>query len=314
MLKDRQMRTPSILLSLISIPLLLLIFYGRVEALQLQVDNGNANPGDNITIEITVGEYDQEQIATSAFTLSYSTDHLTLTQVESDFFDTFLGQWNSLNPVPDPLPPASVIVDGKTYTQPLLFNTTEGTSQGKTLLVGTRVKSGVPTTLFTLHFTISLEAPPGIYPVSISPTMINDVYAGYNGTGETIPVLMGAIEGENDPTLAYPVYSPDIVNGAIFVQISFIDTDNDNIDDDWEMSHFGDLTTADQTSDFDEDGYSDLQEYLNDAAGETDPIGNVYDPKVVNAPWGTGYTPNTNTSGFRFWLLIMPVILNSSLP
>ena len=173
------MRTSRIILSLVSIPLLLFVFCGRVEALQLQVDSENANPGDSITVEITVGEYNLEQIAASAFTLSYSTDHLTLTQVESDFFDTFLNQWNSLNPVPDPLPPASVVVDGQTYTQPLLFSTTDGTPQGKTLLVGASVKSGTPATLFTLHFTVKATAPPGIYPVSISPTMINDVYTGY---------------------------------------------------------------------------------------------------------------------------------------
>lgn len=306
------MRTPSISLFLAAIPLLLFVFCGRVEALQLQVDSQNANPGDNISVEITVGEYNLEQIAASAFTLSYSTDHLTLTQVESDFFDTFLNQWNSLNPVPDPLPPASVIVDGQTYTQPLLFNTTDGTPYGKTLLVGASVKSGTPTILFTLHFTVKATTPSGIYPVSISPTIINDVYAGYYDSGEAIPVLMGAIEGESDPTQAYPVYSPDIVNGAIMVQINFVDTDNDNIDDNWELTHFGDLTTADQTTDFENDGYTDLQEYLNDAAGETDPEGNVYDPKVINAPGGTGYIPDLN--GGSFWLLMLPAILSGSLP
>lgn len=305
------MRTPSIPLFLAAIPLLF-IFYGRAEALQLKVDSKNANPGDNITVEITVGEYNLEQIAASAFTLSYSTDQLTLTQVESDFFDTFLNQWNSLSPVPDPLPSASVVVDGQTYIQPLLFNTTNGTPQGKTLLVGASVKSGTPITLFTLHFTVKATAPPGIYPVSISPAIINDVYAGYDGTGEAIPVLMGAIEGESDPTQAYPVYSPDIVNGSIMVKINVVDTDNDNIDDNWELNHFGDLTTADQISDFDKDGYTDRQEYLNDAAGETDPEGNVYDPKVINAPGGTGYIPDSNDDDFL--LLTFPSILGGSQP
>lgn len=40
-----------------------------------------------------------------------------------------------------------------------------------------------------------------------------------------------------------------------------VDTDGDGIDDDWEMEHFGDLTTADDTTDFDGDGVSDLNEF-----------------------------------------------------
>ncbi|MCI5222424.1 MAG: hypothetical protein D3924_07090, partial [Candidatus Electrothrix sp. AR4] len=36
------------------------------------------------------------------------------------------------------------------------------------------------------------------------------------------------------------------------------DTDNDGIDDSWEMNYFGDLTTVDAASDFDRDGYTDL--------------------------------------------------------
>ena len=40
------------------------------------------------------------------------------------------------------------------------------------------------------------------------------------------------------------------------------DTDGDGLPDDWEMARFGNLTTADATSDFDGDGKSDLAEYL----------------------------------------------------
>ncbi len=39
------------------------------------------------------------------------------------------------------------------------------------------------------------------------------------------------------------------------------DSDNDGIADAWEMKYFGDLTTADDTTDFDQDGVTDLQEY-----------------------------------------------------
>ncbi|MEA1922131.1 MAG: hypothetical protein U9N63_05690 [Pseudomonadota bacterium] len=61
------------------------------------------------------------------------------------------------------------------------------------------------------------------------------------------------------------------------------DTDNDGIDDNWELYHFGNLTTANQYTDYDGDGYSDLFEF--EYASETDPGGEaIFDPKTVNAP------------------------------
>ena len=61
------------------------------------------------------------------------------------------------------------------------------------------------------------------------------------------------------------------------------DEDNDDISDDWENSHFGNLTTANATSDYDNDGYSDKQEYLNGT-----------DPKTQDSPDGTGYNSSTD--------------------
>lgn len=84
------------------------------------------------------------------------------------------------------------------------------------------------------------------------------------------------------------------------------DEDNDGIDDDWEIVYFGNLTTADATTDFEGDGYSDLQEFINQNNGEKDPEGEVYDPTVQNAAGGTGYIFKRS----RLWLLITPVLLN----
>ena len=74
---------------------------------------------------------------------------------------------------------------------------------------------------------------------------------------------------------------------VIFVSNS--DTDNDGIDDGWERTYFGNLTTANTTSDYDKDGYSDKQEYLNWQSHETASDGEVYDPTAKNLPGGTGY-------------------------
>ncbi len=66
------------------------------------------------------------------------------------------------------------------------------------------------------------------------------------------------------------------------------DIDGDGIDDAWELKYFNNLITASAGSDYDHDGYSDRQEYLNSLVGN-DPAGNLYDPTQKNAPGGTGY-------------------------
>ncbi len=90
---------------------------------------------------------------------------------------------------------------------------------------------------------------------------------------------------------------------VIFFLNILVDDDGDGIADSWEILYFGDLDTVDGVSDYDNDGYSDMQEYLN---YETDdPDGQTYDPKEVNAANGTGYTPGSK----GFWNLILPAIL-----
>ncbi len=84
------------------------------------------------------------------------------------------------------------------------------------------------------------------------------------------------------------------------------DSDRDGIADNWETEYFGDLDTANGDSDYDRDGYTDLQEYLNHLAGKIDPAGGVYDPTASNTPGGTGYIPN------HFWTLMLPAIIGAS--
>ena len=116
--------------------LLFLLLSDEATALQLKMGSQSANPGDAITVDVTVADYNQEHIAAAAFTLSYNLDYLTLTGIDSDFFATFSDQWNSLQPVPNPLPPTSVVVDNQQYTQPILFATSGASASGKSLLVG----------------------------------------------------------------------------------------------------------------------------------------------------------------------------------
>ena len=60
------------------------------------------------------------------------------------------------------------------------------------------------------------------------------------------------------------------LTGAVFVSLASLespinpDSDGDGIGDAWELAHFGDLTTADQTSDSDGDNIQDIYEYQAD--------------------------------------------------
>ena len=73
------------------------------------------------------------------------------------------------------------------------------------------------------------------------------------------------------------------------------------------MNQFGNTTTANEKSDYDRDGYTDLQEYAHQANNATDPAGGAYDPKLANAPGGTGYVGTDED----FWNIMTPVIINS---
>ena len=98
------------------------------------------------------------------------------------------------------------------------------------------------------------------------------------------------VERSDGTVIAYQYDEAGNRSRKVVTISAILDTDNDGIDDNWEIAHFGNLTTATATSDFDKDGYSDKQEYLNSKNGEDDPNGNPYDPKVVNEPGGTGYS------------------------
>ncbi len=103
----------------------------------------------------------------------------------------------------------------------------------------------------------------------------------------------------------YPAHTVQVDSFTLTITIP--DGDKDGIPDDWEVLHFSDTTTANEKSDYDRDGYTDLQEYLNWANNETDPAGGVFDPNLTNAPGGIGYVPYDDD----FWTIMIPVILNS---
>jgi hypothetical protein len=245
-----------------------------------------ATEGDSFTVQITVDS--GSEIAGASFTVTYDTNNLTLDEVESSFFGTFADQI---------VTPESVTVDTETYYSPLVY----AASTGGSMLAAARIDNGSTddTLLFTLTF--SATGSSGTYPISVSQSVITNVDAGYTSDPDDednlIPFFVG-IDGDT-----YPTHTVSTINAVtVTVSAEFVDTDNngagDGIDDNWEIANRPDGVNADDddvleyytaTDDYDGDGYSDYQEYLNSVNGETDPDGASYDPAMKNASGGTGY-------------------------
>ena len=103
--------------------------------------------------------------------------------------------------------------------------------------------------------------------------------------------------------------NPDGLGNRVSDHVLFIpwgnnpDSDNDGIDDRWELDNFGNLTVANQHTDFDKDGYSDLFEYQH--ANEVDPDGKYFfDPKYGNEP----HVACVNINGGSCYLSLEAVI------
>ena len=73
--------------------------------------------------------------------------------------------------------------------------------------------------------------------------------------------------------------------GAYELNEDGMDTDEDDMDDAWEIDHFGDIVTSDGTGDADDDDLTDLQEFQND----TDPNDEDTDDDGMQDGWEVGY-------------------------
>ncbi|MCI5118956.1 MAG: hypothetical protein D3913_13615 [Candidatus Electrothrix sp. LOE1_4_5] len=90
-----------------------LILPSTSSAVSLQVENAIAHPGDSITVRLTVDQ--PAEIAAAVLALTYNSDYFLLSSVDSPFFGTFAEQWQVLNPVPDPLPFARLLISCKNF-------------------------------------------------------------------------------------------------------------------------------------------------------------------------------------------------------
>jgi hypothetical protein len=265
---------------------LLIVFNSSaVLALTMTVGKGSADLDKTVQVPITVDV--PNGIAGAAFTITFDSSKITLSDVQSTFFTTFQNQWNALIPVPDPLPPISAEVGGVVYTRPLLTNP---------VLSGSMVAAARCTpadnsnhVLFNLSFVLKGGAPPGTYAVGIVSSKIGNTDAGYDVAGEFIPMLMGSDLSKNvsDPA-AFPVLlDPKTIGGTVvagsatFNPLPGTDTDKDGMPDIWETAHgLNPLDPGDKNTDLDKDGLSNYEEYL----GGSDPS-DRNDPSPRILPW-----------------------------
>jgi hypothetical protein len=226
------MRATKTFLTLITILVLACGTVANALGVTLTVGDAEINNSSSNSVAIDVTVDDPSEIAGAAFTLSYNTQALELVAVESDFFAPFLDQFSELPGVGSPFVnpqdgkiyvpftvdtntvyiPAEEIIDGESYTQPLMIG--PETATGSTI-VAARVMAGEQSnqTLFRLTFDVS-NAPAGDYDVSIVPTTVNNTQAGYSLGGENVPMLIGAlVAGQN---LTDPAAFPQIAVDAIY--------------------------------------------------------------------------------------------------
>ena len=277
-----------LLFSLTITPLALFMLCLVANAETLTMSSGSGGPGEIVTLTVTLGE--NTGVAGVSFTLDYDSsmleiydandpaDLLPTSGVRSNFFPLFSTQG---------MPSDTAVTDeGITYDKPLVVNP-EGT-----MIAAARATNGTETTatLFEIDFRIRDGAADGVYNIAIVPSVLFNESAGYDPVnGTEIPMLIGI----DEPSAGVYEYNERNVTSSTPGQLVVVgDSDSDGIPDSWERLHAPDgidLTLFSDTGDYDNDGYSDYQEYLNDLNGETDLSGNLYNPTSPNAPGGTGY-------------------------
>jgi len=90
----------------------------------------------------------------------------------------------------------------------------------------------------------------------------------YTGKGSGNALSSMPVMARDGRTVVFQSFASDLIEGdhnekrdIFMLRLGTSDSDNDGMDDDWEVAFFGDLS-RDGTADFDHDGHSDLQEFL----------------------------------------------------
>lgn len=146
-----------------------------------------------------------------------------------------------------------------------------------------------------------------------------DLYSAtgdYDGDGYTDrQEFLNDNRGERD--LYWASYSPNYANtlegtGHPENIVEIHDTDEDGIDDNWEIANIPEETQSGvelevytARGDYDGDGYTDRQEYLNDILNDVDPWFQFYHPAIYNVPSGTGCRDRKSAALPSLFLLLL---------
>ena len=281
----------------ITVIVMMIFTVSHASAVILTVGSDSGDTDETLSIPITVD--DPTGIAGAAFSLVFS-DSLSVS-VESSFFDTFINQFSVCGLTPEEIDEIEIPVG---YSQPLVTNEVSGPPNHMKISAA-RCMPAPPDAshiLFTLEVSLKNGEPAGVYTLEIVPTTLINTDAGYADEGEAIDLLIGSNPNEpmTSPT-AFPVilddsgYAANIVNGSVTFSVPFVDTDDDGMDDNWEIDNFGDLS-HDGTDDSDHDGYSDKNEYDNQT-----------DPEVRDEPgFYIGYDPCTDGNALKQQVSLAP--------
>jgi hypothetical protein len=232
---------------------------------------------EGTVVDVPVAASPAGGIAAAAMTVGFDTASLDAA-CTSAFFAPFAEQLGASGG--QLVVPTSGEIGGVVYDQPFLVNPLPGTGLA---VAGARLAPAPPGTgdadLFTLHFSLKPGSPPGLYPVTITPTTVSHTGGGYDPGGEPIDLVLGRDAGAGTfPVLLSAAEAPARTrDGWTRFSADFPDTDGDGLPDGHETATFGDLDTADDSTDTDTDGLSDLLEWLL----RTDPL--VSGPDVFMA-------------------------------
>ena len=183
---------------------------------------------------------------------------------------------------------------GKIYFSGAAIDTSDG---------GAKYNSG-EAVLFTVKFTVKSNAPLGNFGISLTQTELFNIDAGYgtdnnsNGTYDEgvdqkgkVPVLVGAVaQGEpgfdnfdcSNPPCAFPILLGEDQNPFVVVTLDNLQVPPSIVGyENWKTTN-GWTEIGDMDVDYDLDGYSNVQEFINGT-----------DPTAQNEAGGVGYNTAT---------------------
>lgn len=236
-------------------------------AVTLTVGDGIGHPQETLKIGVTIDN--PAGVAGAAFTIIYEADKITLTAIESGFFDTFANQWTQFTP---PVTPPDTVSFGDPPTiclQPL-WHKRVGTGMRVAAVRMAAATAYDSHLLFTLSFIRNGASLDTTYPVSIIATNIDISGAGYDSGGEDVPLLVGSDPSQEvTSSTAFPIIlAPSDVPGSIvgggvtFHIADSADYDNDGMSDTFENEYGLDPYNPDDADDdADSDGFTNLEEF-----------------------------------------------------